>query len=152
MFSPEFTVITANRLLIGHNNQRTLVGPMILDPSPSAMMKQLNEVQESFYRLLSKQIHLLIPKPKYHKESLVHVGDVVLFFIDESNFNKRSQSWKYALITKIEGTRLTLEYTNPPSDHKRYLQRNKREVVRIGRESELDYNSRKHKERIISNI
>ena len=152
VFSPEFTVITANRLLIGHNNQRNLVGPMILDPSPSAMMKQLNEVQESFYRLLSKQIHLLIPKPKYHKESVVCVGDVVLFFTDESNFNKRSQSWKYALITEINGTRLTLEYTNPPSNHKKYLQRNKREVVRIGRESELDYNSRSHKERIISNI
>ena len=152
VFSPEYTVITPNRLLLGYNNQRSLSGPLILESSPSNMLQKINEVQETFFNLLSKQLHLLIPKPKFHKDSEVFVGDIILFYVDESFFHKRTQPWLYGLVTKIEGVKLTVEYTTGKSFSKKYLQRNKREVVRIGKEVELEFNSRNHKESIIKNF
>ena len=149
VLSPEFTVLTPNRLLIGKNNERSLSGPMILDASPTQIVDRINEAQETFYQLLVKQIHLLVPKPKWFKTSHVSVGDIVLFFIEENLLKSRNQFWKYGIVTSISGSRLTIQYTTQNSFAKKLIERNKRDVVRIASESELDFNSKSHKEKVL---
>ena len=146
--SKEYTIITPNMLLLGHSNKRSLVGPMVIDSSPTAILDKINGVQESFFRLLVKQIHLLVPRPKWFDESSVEKGDVVLFFTIENAFHARNQPWKYGKVVEIDGTRLTLEYTAGESFQKKEIVREKRNVVRLAHESELDFNSDRHKERV----
>ena len=83
---------------------------------------------------------------------MVMIGDVVLFYTSENVFHARSIPWKYGLVKAISGSRLTIEYTIGDSFAKKTIERNKKQVVRIAHESELDFNSDKHKERLIENV
>jgi hypothetical protein len=147
---PEWCVITPNRLLLGRNNKRSLSGPLIINPSPSSILMRLSAAQEEWYKLFLKQLHLFVPKAKWYKTDEIFVGDIVLFFIDESLMKKRSMHWHYGVVTAIDGLRLTLEYTLPPSMNRKSLQRSKRDVVRIASEEELDFNSESHFLRLMS--
>ena len=146
--TPEYNVITPNRLLLGRNNERSLVGPMILDASPSTMLKRILEVQETFFAISSKQLHLLIPKPKWFKSSKVAVEDIVMFYISENPLNPRNQFWKYGKVVAVSGQRLAIEYTVQNSFTKKQLERSIRDCVRITCESELEYNSNVHQEKL----
>jgi len=147
---PEWSVITPNRLLLGRNNKRSLSGPLIIDPTPSNLLARLSAAQEEWYKLFLKQLHLFVPKAKWYNGDEVCVGDIVMFFIEESPLKKRSMHWHYGIVTAIDGLRLTLEYTIPPSLTRKSLQRSKRDVVRIASEEELDFNSESHFLRLMS--
>ena len=134
---PEFNIITPNRLLVGRSNTRSLAGPIYLDSTPSNILARINKAQTTFYQLLHKQIHLFIPKSKWFKTSDIHVDDIVLFFLEESQLKQRLVTWHYARVTTIVGARLTLEYTIYPSSVKKYIERGPRQVVRIASEEEL---------------
>ena len=134
---PEFNIITPNRLLVGRSNTRSLAGPIYLDSTPSNVLARINKAQTTFYQLLHKQIHLFIPRSKWFKTSDIHVDDIVLFFLEESQLKQRLVTWHYARVTTIVGTRLTLEYTIYPSSVKKYIERGPRQVVRIASEEEL---------------
>jgi hypothetical protein len=146
--SPEYTVITPNRLLLGRNNYRSISGPLLLDCTPTQILDRIQDAQITFYKLLSKQMHLLIPKPKWFTSDKLNVGDIALFFIDENLMKTRNQFWKYGLVTAISGQRITLEYTTQNSFTKKSIERSKRDIVRIASENELDFNSRSHKNRV----
>ena len=149
VYAPEFTVLTPNRLLLGRNNQRGLSGPMFLDASPSNIIERINQAQETFFKLLLKQMHLFVPRPKWFRSSEIKIGDIVLFFIEENQLKSRNQFWKYGIILAKSGQRLTIEYTVQSSFSKKKIERNMRDVVRIASESELEYNSHKHKDQIL---
>ena len=123
---------------------------MLLDCTPTQILDRIQHAQVTFYKLLSKQMHLLIPKPKWFTSDKVNVGDIALFFIDENLMKTRNQVWKYGLVTAISGQRITLEYTTQNSFTKKFIERSKRDIVRIASENELDFNSRSHKNRVIN--
>ena len=134
----ELDLITPNRLLLGFNSNRTLVSPMIIDLMPSACLSRAVKLQESFYELLLKRTHLFIPKSKWLKSDVVSIGDIVLFFIDDSSFKARNIVWHYARILNINNSRLTLEYSG------KTIERSKRQVVRVCSEEELIFNTESH--------
>ncbi len=148
---PEWGIVTPNRLLLGRNNKRSLSGPLILDPCPSNVLARLNAAQEEWYKLFLKQLHLFIPRPKWYNTDDVSVDDIVLFFIEESSMKKRSMHWHYGVVAAIDGQKLTIEYTLPPSATRKSVQRSKRDVVRICSEDELDFNSESHFRRLTTN-
>lgn len=145
---PEWGILTPNRLLIGRNNKRSLSGPLIIDSDPSAILDRVSAAQKEWYSIFLKQLHLFIPSPKWFDTDHVAVGDVVLFFI-ETQFKSTGTVWHYGLVTQVDGLRLTIEYTVPPSNTKKSLERSKRDVVRIAPESELDFNSSAHAMRMM---
>ncbi len=49
----------------------------------------------------------------------------------------------------MKGRRLILEYTNPPADSKKLIERSQRNVVRIAPEDELDFNIMSHEQRLM---
>jgi hypothetical protein len=149
---PEWTVLTPNRLLLGRNNNRSLIVPLVVDCTPSQVFLRNCEAQQTFFKLLVKQIHLFIPKSKWFSSDEVFLGDLVIFFIGESELKLRSQVWHYGRVVEISGKRLTLEYTLYPSDTKKLIERSKRDVVRIASEDELCFNSKAHKDKVVGSI
>ena len=147
---PEYSVLTVNRLLVGRNNSRALAGPLVLDTRISAMFERSLEAQETFFKLLRKQLTLLIPKSKWYTSDEVFVNDFVLFYFDESNFKPRSRPWHFGKVVSISGSRLTLEYTLGMSNTKKLIERSKRNCCRIANEEELDYNSHSHFDRVMN--
>ena len=144
---PEWNILTPNRLLIGRNNKRSLSGPLIVDSGPSAILERISAAQEAWYRVFLKQLHLLIPSPKWFKRDQIEVGDIVLFFV-ETQIKSTSTLWHYGIVLSVQGHRLLIEYTLPPSNTKKEIERSKRDVVRIASEAELDFNSSSHAQRI----
>ena len=146
---PEWSVLTPNRLLLGRNNKRSMVGPLVINATPSLSFERLQEAQEEWYRLFMKQIHLFVPSPKWFHSDYVGVGDVVLFFLD-THMKSTGTTWHYGLVTNVSGLTLTLECTVPPSNTKKSLMHSKRDVVRIAHEAELDFNTEAHALRLCS--
>ena len=126
-----------------------MVGPLVINATPSLSFERLQEAQEEWYRLFMKQIHLFVPSPKWFHSDYVGVGDVVLFFLD-THMKSTGTTWHYGLVTNVSGLTLTLEYTVPPSNTKKSLMRSKRDVVRIAHEAELDFNTEAHALRVCS--
>ena len=143
---PEYDILTPNKLIHGRNNQRSLIGPLLIDSSPSSVLERIIESQEYFYKLLEKQVHLLVPRNVWSKSDVVNIGDIVLFFIKENTLKPRSQLWHYGMVKEVNGQRLLLSYNigNSKTFTKKEIVRSKRDVVRICYESEFDYNSRSH--------
>lgn len=146
---PEWTVLTPNRLLLGRNNKRSMVGPLVIDATPSLSFERMREAQEEWYRFFVKQIHLFVPTPKWFHSDKVQKGDVVLFFLS-THMKATGTVWHYGLVVDVQGLTLTVEYTVPPSNTKKSLTRSKRDVVRIAHETELDFNTEAHALRIAS--
>ena len=146
---PEWSILTPNRLLLGRNNKRSMIGPLIIDATPSLSFERLKAAQEEWYSIFMKQIHLFVPSPKWFHSDHVSLGDVVLFFLD-THMKSTGTVWHYGLVTNVSGLTLTIEYTVPPSNTKKSLARAKRDVVRIAHETELDFNTEAHASRVCS--
>jgi hypothetical protein len=58
--------------------------------------------------------------------------------------------WHYGVVVAIDGLRLTIEYTLPPSVTRKLIERSKRDVVRIAGEDELDFNTESHFKKLVS--
>jgi hypothetical protein len=150
LIRPEWSVITPNRLILGRNNRRSLTGPLIIDNTPSVVLERIQDVQEAWYKLFLKTLHLFVPRPKWYESDDVFVHDIVLFFIDDSPIKQRSMIWHYGVVVAIDGLRLTIEYTLPPSVTRKLIERSKRDVVRIAGEDELDFNTESHFKKLVS--
>jgi len=146
---PEWNVLTPNRLLLGRNNKRSLTGPLVIDSTPSHILDRISTAQEEWYRIFVKQLHLFVPSPKWFTSDQIKDGDIVLFFMDV-HFKSANTKWHYGWVIAVADLTLTIEYTVPPSDTKKSIQRSKRDVVRIAHESELDFNTEVHAQRVFS--
>jgi hypothetical protein len=144
---PEWSILTPNRLLLGRNNKRSLVGPLIIDATPSSSLERSFAAQEEWYKLFLRQLHLFVPSPKWFKTDQVATGDIVLFFL-ETHMKSTGTTWHFGLVVAVSGLTVTIEYTVPPSNNKKSLQRSRRDVVRLAHESELDFNTELHALRI----
>jgi hypothetical protein len=147
---PEYSVLTANRLLLGRNNSRALAGPMLMDTRLSAIHERAVEAQETFFKLLHKHIRSLIPRSKWFTSDHIAVNDLVLFFFEDSPLSSKSRPWHVGWVRVIDGSRLTIEYTIGMSDTKKAIERSKRDCCRIAAEDELIFNSHEHMKKINS--
>ena len=145
---PEFSILTANRLLVGRNNNRALAGPMHIDFRLSSIHRRAIEAQETFFQLLHKHLYSLVPKSKWFSSDHIDLNDIVIFFFEDSLINHRSRPWHFGRVIAIDGSRLTIEYTVGMSDVKKAIERSKRDCCRISSEDELIFNSRSHMENI----
>ena len=145
---PDFDVITPNRLLLGFNNTKSLTSSIVIDSSPSQMIERNQEIEEHFFRLLLKRVHLFIPKSKWFKTDDIFVNDICLFFIDDPGFKPRSTKWHYGKVIAIKNNRISLSYKLPGSVSMKTIVRSARDVVRVASEGELEFNTRLHHKNI----
>ena len=145
---PEYSVLTANRLLVGRNNSRALAGPMLMETRLSSLYERALDAQETFFKLLHKQLFLLIPRSKWFTSDHVAVDDIVLFFFEDSPLKARTRPWHLGRIIAISGSRLTIEYTIGMSNTKKTIVRSKRDCCRVSSEDELIFNTHDHMEKV----
>ena len=112
------------------------------------MFQRSLDAQETFFKLLHKQLFLLIPKSKWYTSDEVFVNDYVLFFFEDSSFKPRSRPWHLGRVVSISGSRLTIEYNLGMSGSTKLIERSKRDCCRIASEEELQYNSNSHMDKI----
>ena len=147
---PEYSILTANRLLVGRNNNRALTGPMHIDLRPSSIYRRAIDAQETFFMLLHKHLYSLVPKSKWFSSDHIQLDDIVVFFFDDSPLKVRSRPWHFGRVIAIDGSRLTLEYTIGMSNVKKCIERSKRDCCRIAAEDELIFNTHDHLNKVLS--
>ena len=112
-------IITANRLLLGRNNFRSL--SHVLEEEGVTYNDRLsrnNMINKSWQTLLQRLIPDLTERPKWHKSGSIQpeVGDYVIFCHKESRAGPEHAEWKVGLVIKIE------ESESSPSTSKYYLE------------------------------
>ena len=112
-------IITANRLLLGRNNFRSL--SHVLEEEGVTYKDRLSRndmINKSWQTLLQRLIPDLSERPKWHKSSSIQpeVGDYVFFCHRESSAGGEHEEWKVGLVIKIE------ESESSPSTSKYYLE------------------------------
>ena len=112
-------VITANRLLLGRNNFRSL--SHVIEEKGVTFKDRLSRndlINQSWQTLLYRLVPDLCERPKWHKTSDVRPepGDYVLFCHVESKAGPEHQIWKVGLVTHIEDSK------SSPSTAKYFLE------------------------------
>ena len=147
-----FEIITANRLKLGRNNQRSLVGPgMTLDlPGHlTRLLKQNKQIFKAWYQIFIDEIHALTLKPsKWQVSGRQPVkDDVVLFVFNDSNYHKHDRTWKLGIVTLSSPSAITIEYianSRSKEPKKGSLIRNPRDVSILFSADDLHPNSNEH--------
>ena len=111
-----YEIITPNRLKLGRNNFRTLVGSGIkLDMAANltAMLERNRELYCEWYKIFISNIHLLDLRPnKWLKNSrLPVVNDIVLFVFLDSEYGKGGSEWRLGKVTAVKGTQTSVSYS-----------------------------------------
>ena len=151
----EMQLITPNRLLHGRNHYRSMSGPFFLEGTKTDMLKKINDVESQFYNAFIQHLPSLITKPKWPTTSKLDVGDIVLFFMQESSMGKRYTEWHYGKVKSIVKDTVEISYTCGDSDISQVrslksLIRAKRNLVRLAKESELNIGTRAHHKEVTS--
>ena len=112
-------IISANRLLLGRNNFRSL--SQVLEEEGVTYKDRLSRndlINKSWQTLLQRLVPDLCERPKWHKDSSIQPeeGDYVLFCHKESRAGREHEDWKVGLVTKIEKSE------SSPSTNKYYLE------------------------------
>ena len=149
----EGELITPNRLLHGRNYHRSMTSPFYLEGSMTQMMDRVDKCQTDFYKLFIQLIPSLIAKPKWPTTTDLDVGDIVLFFLEESKMGKKYMDWHYGRVVTVQKNTVELQYVVGNGDassvpQPRLLIRSRRDLVKIAKESELDFGSPKHYNRM----
>ena len=101
-----YEVITANRLKLGRNNNRSLAGSGVkFDKSQqfSHILERNLEIYQWWYQTFIDNIHNLALKPsKWNISSRKPVcDDIVLFTYNDSGYGKNEIDWKLGRVTKV---------------------------------------------------
>lgn len=155
---PTWDIITANRLKLGRNNNRSLEGYISLPKGvgPDSLLKRNQEIQKVWYQMLIDRIHHLIPRPaKWSKTDDVNVGDICLFIYNE-NPGMGKYVWKIGKVTDTsKENSVIISYPGPPTAKgkptTRSLSRCPRTISIISAAGDIDLNSRKFYETNICN-
>ena len=153
-----YEILTANRIKLGRNNNRSLSGPGItLDMSPNLtrILDRNRQIQQSWYQLFIDQVHLLTLKPpKWETTSRLPVeGDIVLFVLNDSGYGKNEKTWKLGKIVRAQKTKVDIQFFSFGKGKVKKtstLQRNPREVSILFSTEELFVNSNKYFQKAIS--
>ena len=152
---PGWDLITANRLKLGRNNNRSLEGWIDLSKGTGslALLKRNQEIQRIWYQMLIDKIHHLIPRPrKWNRTDEINVGDICLFTYNEGNYTGKD-IWKIGRILSIpKKNQVIIEFPGNKivnGLHKlRTITRNPRNISIISAVEEIDQNSRAYFENL----
>ena len=143
-----FEILTANRLKLGRNNQRSLAeSGVTLDMAPrlTDVLDRNREIQRSWYQLFMDQIHLLMYKPPKWEATgrLPKEGDVVLFVLDDSGYDKKGRSWKLGIVVNATPSKVQVKYSKHKGKKTKQstVDRNPREISILFSADELFVNS-----------
>ena len=147
---PGWDVITANRLKLGRNNNRSLEGSVSLPRGVGAdtLLKRNQDIQRVWYQMLIDRIHHLIPRPaKWKKTDEVRVDDICLFIYSENSAMKKDV-WKLGRITEIpKKNKVIIKFPGNPTNKglptSKYLARCPRDISIISAAGDVELNSRK---------
>jgi hypothetical protein len=151
-----YEILTANRIKLGRNNNRSLSGPGItLDMSPSLtrILDRNRQIQQSWYQLFMDQIHLLTLKPpKWETTGRLPVeGDIVLFVLNDSGYGKKEKTWKLGKVVRALKTKVDIQFYSMGKGRVKKtstLQRNPREVSILFSSEELFVNSKEYFQKV----
>ena len=100
---PGWNIITANRLKLGRNNNRSLEGWIDIKKGAGAeaLLRRNQELQKVWYQMFIDRIHHLIPRPnKWLKSDNINIGDICLFTYTE-NAAMGKDVWKLGRVESI---------------------------------------------------
>ena len=152
-----FEILTANRIKMGRNSNRSMESSGIdvdLAPNMIKLLQRNREIYQAWYQLFMDEIHNINLRPdKWTKSSpLPKVGDIVMFVTNDSPILKDNRQWRLGRIVAASDRSLTIQYiinnnkSRKPTTHT--LQRNPREVSVIVALDELYLNSKEYFENI----
>ena len=141
-----FEILTANRLKLGRNNQRSLADAGIslqMSPNLTKLLDRNRDIQQSWYQLFIDQIHLLAPKPpKWESTGRLPVpNDIVLFVVDDSELGKKGKTWRIGRVLEANTSKVKVEYTKGKKSKRSTLERNPRDISILFSQDELFVNS-----------
>lgn len=154
---PGWEIITANRLKLGRNNNRSLEGSFNLSRGVGAdtLLKRNQNIQKVWYQMLIDRIHHLIPRPaKWSKTDEINVGDICLFIYSE-NAAMKKDIWKLGRITEIPKKNKVIitfpgNHTTNGIPDMRTISRCPRDISIISAAGDVELNSRKFYETTVS--
>ena len=156
---PGWQIITANRLMLGRNNNRTLEGSFDLSKGSgmSNLLKRNKEIQTLWYQIFIDKLHHLIPRPqKWNKSEPISSGDICLFTHTE-NAGLGKGFWKIGKVVSVSSkNKVTIKYPGNTFHGKyklpvlREITRSPRNISIISPVDAVDLNSRNYFEKISS--
>ena len=154
-----FEIITANRLKMGRNNNRSLEGSgVIFDKTPqfSAILRRNREIYQSWYQLFIDNIHNLSVKPpkwSVNSRKPVH-NDIVLFTFNDSGYSKGSITWKLGRIVEASDRKVRITYAGKPNKSgitkMITLERNPRDVSILFSVGDFTINTQDHFNNVVN--
>ena len=156
---PGWDIITANRLKLGRNNNRSLEGWIDLSKGAGAiaLLRRNQELQKVWYQMLIDKIHHLIPRPsKWNKTDKINVGDIVLFIYTE-NAAMGKDVWKLGRVESIPSkSKIVISFPGLVGSKGlpklKTITRSPRNISIISAAGEVELNSRKYFEQIVSKV
>ena len=152
-----FEILTANRLKLGRNNQRSLAeSGATLDMAPrlTDILERNREIQRSWYQLFMDQIHLLMYKPPKWEATgrLPKEGDVVLFVLNDSGYDKKGRSWKLGVVVNASVSKVQVKYNKHKGKKTKQstVDRNPRETSILFSADELFVNSSAYHQKAVT--
>ena len=148
-----FEILTANRLKLGRNNNRSLAGMGIevdLTPNVGRLLARNRRIYFEWFQLFIDEIHhLTFCPPKWLSSSRPPVeGDIVLFVYNDAQYGKVNKHWKLGRIVKASSRSVTIMYSPNPqakgSLATRTVTRNPRDVTIVFSLEELYPNSKEY--------
>jgi hypothetical protein len=148
-----FEILTANRLKMGRNNNRSLAFPGIVLDMTSDLTKLLEKnrkIYQVWYQTFMDHIHLLARKPdKWNNTDRPPVeGDILMFILTDGGYGKKDLKWKLGKaveVTKSTVKILTYSVSSPALTRKpkgSIFERSVRDVSILFALDELCINSR----------
>ena len=148
-----FEILTANRIKLGRNNNRSLVGSgMTIDLSPSLtkLLEKNRKIYHCWYQLFIDNIHALNLRPsKWPKSSRQPaVGDIVLFVYNDAAHCEKSRKWKLGKVLETTKNSVKIQFVvQTPKTQKMVnhtADRNPRDVSLILSLEEIQINSKEY--------
>ena len=115
-----YEIITANRLKLGRNNNRSLEGAGIeieRTPHLGRMLEKNREIYTLWYSIFMDNIHEMMVKPdKWNiTGTQPKLDDIVMFVFNDSGYSKELRTWKLGRVTQIQPRKITVEYVSKVS-------------------------------------
>ena len=153
-----YEILTANRIKLGRNNSRALVGSgmtLQLSSNLTKMLEKNRLIYQAWYQLFMDQIHLLALKPSKWDVTgrLPKDGDIVLFVFLDSGYGKKEKSWKLGRVVQTNPTKVEIEYYTKSDKcgkmKSKTLTRSPRDMSILFSLNELFINSREHFQKLL---
>ena len=146
-----FEILTANRIKLGRNNNRSLEGAGIevdLAPNMIKLLQRNRQIYQSWYQLFMDEIHNINLRPdKWTKSSpMPVVGDIVMFVMTDAKASKEARQWKLGRVHSVSKRTISIQYSTSSNKSqqttKHTVERNPRDVSIIVALEDLYTNSK----------